>query len=109
MSTEVKEAEPATNGHVDTPVAIAELKVDSGPVRTRRPFFRSGWAVTAITVVIALTIAGVVGTNFLTRQYTPDGAVRQYLAALQAGDAPAAWGELQVSAPTTPTSASLVD
>jgi hypothetical protein len=50
-----------------------------------------------------------VTNNFLARQYAPDGAVRQYLAALQSGDANAAWNVIQVSPPAAAATVSLTD
>jgi hypothetical protein len=60
-------------------------------------------------VILAGVIAAFVGNNFLARQYTPDGAVRDYLTALQSGDAAKAWAAIQVTAPTAPVTATLSD
>jgi hypothetical protein len=60
------------------------------------------------TLIVAIALAAVlVGNNLLARQYTPDGAVRQYLAALQAGDATKAWDVVQITAPTASVAATV--
>jgi hypothetical protein len=63
----------------------------------------------AAGAVIALIAAAFVGNNVVARQYTPDGAVRQYLDALQARDAAGAWAEMQVTVPQQSVAASLTD
>lgn len=45
----------------------------------------------------------------LASQYTPEGVVRHYLSALQSGNAPAAWSQIQVSGPTQSATATLID
>jgi len=60
------------------------------------------------TLIVAIAFAAVlVGNNLLARQYTPDGAVRQYLAALQAGDVTKAWDVIQITAPTVSVAATV--
>ena len=54
-------------------------------------------------------VATLVGNNLLARQYTPDGAVRQYLSALQASDSNRAWEAIQVTAPTALVTATVTD
>jgi hypothetical protein len=62
------------------------------------------------TLFVAIALATVlVGNNLLARQYTPDGAVRQYLAALQTGDATKAWEVIQITAPTASVAATVTD
>jgi hypothetical protein len=108
MGTEVKEVAPAANGHSSDvavgDIAAAPVVMTPPPPQRRAP----ARVVIAITSVIAVVIAGVIGYNFAARQYTADGAVRQYLSELQAGDASAAWDEVEVSAVGQPVSASLV-
>lgn len=96
MSTAVEPAQPAIP---DTEPSAAAI---------RRPWHQRRYRVTASLVGLAI-LAAAVANNVLARQYTPDGAVRQYLSALQSGDASAAWKQIQVSAPTQPATASLVD
>jgi hypothetical protein len=59
--------------------------------------------------LVALAIIGVLANNFIASQYTPEGALRAYLSALQSGNASAAWNESQVSAPTSNATATLMD
>lgn len=60
--------------------------------------------------LIALAIlAGVIANAFVGRQFTADGAVRQYLSALQSGDVNSAWNAIQVSASTQPVAASMTN
>jgi hypothetical protein len=103
MSIEVESKESQSpNGQLSpapAPIAASE----------RLPFWRQRrYQLGALLIAIALT-AAVVGNNLLARQYTPDGAVRQYIAALQAGDATKAWDQIQVTAPTAPVAASITD
>ena len=113
MSTEVKEVDSKANGAVDKPeasnAATSSVSVSTPPeggtwlsVFERR---RNQVVVAAAAVVL---VAGVTTYNLVGRQYTPDGAVRQYLAALQSGDGTGAWNEIEVSAPTQPAAVSLV-
>ena len=52
----------------------------------------------ALLAILVLVVAAVIGNSFLTRQYSPEGAVRDYLSALQSGDQTAAWNQIQVAA-----------
>jgi hypothetical protein len=97
MSTELEttkptETAPASNG---APPAEA-IKANGSPTKPAKVWERRGYQLAA-GLVIGLLVAGFVGNNVVARQYTPDGAVRQYLAALQAGDASTAWNQLQVA------------
>ena len=56
-----------------------------------------------------ILVLGFVGNNLIARQYTPEGAVRQYLTALQSSDASAAWSEIEMAAPAQPAAATLTD
>lgn len=85
MSIEVETKKPESlNGQV---APATGLSVASGrlPIWRRRRY-----QVPALLAAVAF-VAALVGNNLLARQYTPDGAVRQYLSALQAGDAAKAW------------------
>jgi hypothetical protein len=62
----------------------------------------------ALLVVLAV-VAALVANNFFARQYTPEGAVRQYLSALQLGDSNSAWSAIQVASLAAPVAASLTD
>jgi hypothetical protein len=103
MSTEVETKESVS------PETSAAAPVSSAMAAIRPPLWlRRRYQLAAFVALIAI-IAAVVANNVLGRQYTADGAVRQYLGALQAGDAATAWSEIQVSAPTVPATASLTD
>ncbi|MHB8614117.1 MAG: hypothetical protein ACYDAL_17095 [Candidatus Dormibacteraceae bacterium] len=73
------------------------------PLWRRRRYQISG------SVLVIAVVAAFVGNNFLARQYTPDGAVREYMTALQAGDAIKAWNAIQVTAPTATVAATVAD
>jgi len=103
MSTEVETKYPTAPAPEGRSVASTEPASNHGaPWRRRRYQIAAG--LVAIAVIAAVTANG-----FLARQYSPDGAVRQYLAALQSGDAATAWAEIQISAPTQPVAAALLD
>lgn len=103
MSTEVETKESAT------PETSAAATIQLAIAATRPPLWlRRRFQLTAVVTLIAI-IGAVVANNFLASQYTADGAVRQYLSALQSGDAATAWSQIQVSAPNAPVAASLTD
>ncbi len=103
MSIEVEKTEAA----VAEPIVATPAPLPSQP--ERRPLWRRRWVQIGSVVLVLALIAAYVADNFLARQYSPDGAVRQYLAALQSGDAKTAWSVAQVAAPSQPTVASLVN
>ena len=103
MSIEVETKEPESlNGQL---APATGLSVASGrlPIWRRRRY-----QVPALLAAVAF-VAALVGNNLLARQYTPDGAVRQYLSALQAGDAEKAWDAVQVTAASASVAASATD
>ena len=102
MSTAVKPAQPSI------PDMEPEPKSTSVRSTLRRPWQQRRYRLAAGALLLVV-IAAALANNVLGRQYTPDGAVRHYLSALQSGDAAAAWSEIQVSAPTQPAMASLID
>src|SRR5262245_52667639 len=109
MSTETKHIEsPATNGEVST--EVKSIPAPSSPTRHGSWFSIFNRRRNQVIAVVALmaVVSTVLGYNFVARQYTPDGAVRQYLGALQSGDATGAWSQLQVSPPSRSVAASLV-
>jgi hypothetical protein len=59
--------------------------------------------------LVALVIIGVLANNFIASQYTPEGALRAYLSALQSGNASVAWNQVQVSASGSNATATLTD
>jgi hypothetical protein len=77
---------PASNG--SAPAIPAPARV--------RPWQRRRYQL-SLLLVAALLVGGLIANNLIARQYTPEGAVRQYLSALQAGDASTAWSNVQVS------------
>jgi len=103
MSVEVETQEPAP---LETSPAIA---ASPAAASGRQPAWRMRrYQLTALFVAIVF-VAAVVGNNFFSRQYSPDGAVRQYLSALQSGDANSAWSVIQVLAPSGSAQVSLID
>jgi hypothetical protein len=102
MSTAVKPAEPAT------PAPGPQPTLRPAGSSVRRPWQQRRYRLAAGFLLLAI-LAAAVANNVLGRQYTPDGAVRHYLSALQSGDASAAWNQIQVSTPTEPARASLLD
>ena len=108
MTTETQTT-PAT-----TPASLngATLTSGSTPAESTvagRPLWRRRrYQVGATLLAIAIFLAAI-GVNLLARQYTPDGAVRSYLTALQSGNASAAWDQVQVSAPTAQATTTLID
>jgi hypothetical protein len=103
MSIEVETAEhDSPNGQLKSVTASPRVAERLPIWRQRR--YQFGTLIVAIALVAAL-----VGNNVLAGQYTPDGAVRQYLAALQAGDAARAWDAIQVAAPTASVAATVTD
>lgn len=103
MSVEV---EPKVNGEVAA-AAVAESALVPTAIAPKPALWRRRPIQIAAFIAVVALIAGAVGTNFLVRQYSPDGVTRDYLSALQSGNADAAWGVMQVSAAPTPTAASL--
>jgi hypothetical protein len=59
--------------------------------------------------LVGLAIIGVLANNFIASQYTPEGALRAYLGALQSANASAAWNQVQVSTSGSNATASLTD
>ncbi len=103
MSTEVETAESATT---ENPSAAS---VAPAPSPSRSPLWRRRRYQLAAGITVVAILGAFIANNLIARQYTPEGAVRQYLNAIQAGDAANAWSEIQVSAPTTPAAFSLTD
>jgi hypothetical protein len=102
------EVEPKVNGEASTADAAASVAVAT-PVAARPALWRRRRIQVAALAAVVILIAAAVGTNLLIRQYSPDGAARDYLSALQSGNADAAWGVMQVSSAPNQTTASLTD
>jgi hypothetical protein len=102
MSTEVEATDAADSEAPPVPSVSSMPHPEPAAWRRRR------YQVIAGAVAIAL-IAVFVANNFLARQYSPAGAVSQYLGAIQSGDTAAAWSLIQVSAPTSKVDANLTD
>ncbi len=89
MSIEAKTDEPiAVRPSNDAVVALPGVAIPSW----RRRRYQVAAAVIAVVVIAAFFV-----NNFLVRQYSPEGAVRQYLGALQSGDSSTAWKLIQVT------------
>ncbi len=106
------EAEPketsVTTGDGQTLVSELAAAVTSVPISKPKVWRRRRYQLAAVALAL-LVVAAAVGNNVIARQYSPDGAVRQYLGALQSGDGASAWSVIEVSAPTQPVKASLTD
>jgi hypothetical protein len=104
MSAEVQPVESITPDAetVDALTPAATLAVRPQIWQRRR------YQVSALVALVA-AVAAVAANNIVARQYTPDAAVRQYLSALQSGDATTVWDQVEVSAPTAPVVATLTD
>lgn len=102
------EVEPKVNGEVAT-ATVAESAAVATVTAPAPQFWRRRRIQVIAFLAVILLIAGAVGTNFLIRQYSPDGVTRDYLSALQAGNADAAWGVMDVNAAPSVTAASLSD
>src|SRR5712692_4830353 len=111
MSTDLQDPQtPASEDSIPQAPSTAAAPVTPTPPAIARPklWQQRRYVITAAILLAAVVGAGL-GNNFLARQYTPDGAVRQYLSALQSGNASDAWSVIQVSAPTQPVAATLTD
>jgi len=69
---------------------------------------RRRYQITGGLLALAILV-GVIANAFIGRQFTADGAVRQYLSALESGDVNNAWNAIQVSAPTQPVAATMTN
>jgi hypothetical protein len=88
----------------------AALPTSTAPTGGERPepWRRRSFQIAAAFVALAV-LGAFVANNLIAQQFTADGAVRQYLIALQSGDTNKAWDAIQVSAPTAPATASLTN
>src|SRR5450759_1543897 len=111
-STELRRAEMSPEVQSQpTEVTEGPGQISSIPValNSRPPLWRRRRYQVSGAVFLVAVIAAFVANNFLAQQYTPEGAVRQYMAAVQAGDAAKAWDAIQVAAPTAPVAATVAD
>ena len=102
MSVEVETKEPESPNGQLTPSAPPHGAERLATWRRRR--YQVGVLLVSVAFVAALVV-----NNLLARQYTADGAVRQYMSALQTGDGAQAWAAIQVTAPTAPVAATVTD
>lgn len=115
MSTEIDEITQTEKVEPQVSAEHANGDLPAGaPVEAAAPvsepkLWQQRWFRFAAGAVIILIVAAVVGNNMIARQYTPDGAVRAYLSALQSGNASSAWDQIAVSVPPGKASASVVD
>jgi hypothetical protein len=103
MSTEVETTASSTTETSAVLPTLPKTRQAQPPLWLRRRY-----QLAAVAMLMAI-IAAVIANSFLVRQYSADGAVRQYLTALQAGDAVTAWNQIQVTVPTAPVAANLTD
>jgi len=110
MTTEISEVEKSSpNGSPPAQHGVRQAPQQSRPgLSNVRVWRQRRFQVAAISVAAILVVAAL-ANSVLASQYTPEGAVRQYLSALQSGNAAAAWSQIQVSAPTQPATATLID
>ncbi len=89
MSIEAKTDEPiAVRPSNDAVIALPRIAI---PTWRRRRYQ------VAAALIVVVVIAAFFVNNYLVRQYSPEGAVRQYLGALQSGDSSTAWRLIQVT------------
>jgi hypothetical protein len=89
MSIEAKTDQPiAVRPSNDAVIALPRIAI---PTWRRRRYQ------VAAALIAVVVIAAFFANNFLVRQYSPEGAVRQYLGALQSGDSSTAWRLIQVT------------
>ncbi|HEX3629051.1 MAG TPA: hypothetical protein VHW91_01155, partial [Candidatus Dormibacteraeota bacterium] len=101
MSTEIKAPETSIPQAPAAPPAELEApERAASPTMNKPRLWHQRRVQLGAAAVVALLLIGIVGNNLIARQYTPEGAVRQFLSALQSRDAAAAWNVIQVSAPT---------
>src|ERR1700674_2152281 len=99
MGTKIQSANnSASEAAVETPIEQSQ-EVASPATRPAKPklWQRRRLQIGAGTL-IALAIVAVLANNLIATQYTPEGALRAYLSALQSGNASASWNQVQVSA-----------
>ncbi|MGH7764744.1 MAG: hypothetical protein ACREOM_10055, partial [Candidatus Dormibacteraceae bacterium] len=63
----------------------------------------------AVLLILVIAAVALVANALLAQQYTPAGAVSQYLGALRSGDTSAAWSAIQVSVPAGAAKVSFLD
>src|SRR6266566_1185551 len=110
MSTKIRSANGAApEAALDAPIEQTD-RVDSSRAAAPRPkgLQRRRLQIAAGTLV-ALVVVGVLANNFIANQYTPEGALRAYLNALQSGNATQAWSQIEISTPASSANATLTD
>jgi hypothetical protein len=108
MTTEIESTPTTTAASSNGAAAHAGAEPPALTIE-RRPLWRRRRYQVGATLLAIVVFIVAVGFNLLARQYTPDGAVRSYLTALQSGNALEAWDQVQVSAPTAQATATLID
>jgi hypothetical protein len=111
MSTELQSANSSAP---EAPAAVPIVTVEPtsaavAPARERPRLWQQRRYKIGAAALVAIVIAAVVGNNLLARQYTPEGATRAYLNALQSGDGSGAWSQIQVSTSAKTATAALTD
>jgi hypothetical protein len=109
MSTEIQVPETVIPQATAAPADLQTSKPAAIPTANKPQPWNRRRVQVAAAAIVALLLAGIVGNNLIARQYTPEGAVRQFLSALQSRDAAAVWNVIQVAAPTRPAAATLTD
>jgi hypothetical protein len=98
MGTKIQSANnSASEAAVDVPIEqmqdVASMANRAKPQLWQRRRLQIGAG-----ILIALAIVAVLANNLIASQYSPEGALRAYLSALQSGNGSAAWNQIQVSA-----------
>jgi hypothetical protein len=111
MSTDVQDPQtPASEDSTpQAPSTAAEPATPASSAIARPRLSQQRRYVITAAILLAAIVGAGLGNNILSRQYTPDSAVRQFLSAVQSGNASDAWSVIQVSAPTQPVAATLTD
>src|SRR5712692_2768311 len=111
MSTDVQDPQiPATEDSIAQASSTAAVpEAPALPATVRPKLWQQRRSVMTAAILVLAVVGAGLGNNILARQYTPDSAVRQFLSAVQSGNASDAWSVIQVSAPTQPVAAMLTD
>jgi hypothetical protein len=110
MSTKIKSANgTAPEAAVGTSIEETDRMASSTRASATPKLSQRRRLQIAAGIVVALVIVGVLANNFVASQYTPEGALRAYLNALQSGNASEAWSQIQISASAGNPTATLTE
>jgi hypothetical protein len=110
MSTKIQSgSSSAPEAAVEAPIAETHAVASSATAPATPKLSQRRRLQIGAGVLVALVIAAVLANNFIASQYTPEGALRAYLSALQSGDASKAWNQIQISASANNATTTLMD